>query len=268
MADENCRTAGLGESVRRFFGIGQDTFFSPKVIKFTGGLRCDTVDSKTRRDPMKRLFVSGAVIVFFLTACAAPQTSTQRGALYGTAGGAAAGAILGQAIGRDTKGTLWGAAIGAAVGGLGGAGVGKMMDNQERDMREALAASNAAAIQREGNLLAVTFKGDVTFDTNSTAVKPGLYREIDRVADVLRQYPDTLIRVEGHTDSIGTEQYNMDLSQRRAGSVRDLLIQRGVSGSRIETVGFGKTMPVASNDTEAGRQRNRRVEIKVAPNAH
>ena len=217
---------------------------------------------------MRNFKIAGLlVLVFVLVACAAPQTKTQKGGLYGAAGGAAAGAIIGQVIGGHTESTLWGAAIGAAVGGLGGAGVGKMMDNQEREMREALAASEAAAIRREGNLLAVTFKGDVTFDTNSTVVKPGLYTEIDRVAGVLSRYPETLIRVEGHTDSVGSEEYNMDLSFRRANSVRDLLVQRGINIRRIETVGFGETKPVATNATEAGRQLNRRVEIKVAPQA-
>lgn len=216
---------------------------------------------------MKKIkILSSLVLVFVLVACA-PQTKTQKGAVYGAAGGAAAGAIIGQVIGRDTQSTLWGAAIGAAVGGLGGAGVGKMMDDQEREMREVLAESEAAAIRREGNLLAVTFKGDVTFDTNATVIKPGLHTEIDRVASVLTRYPETLIRVEGHTDSVGSDEYNMDLSLRRAASVRDLLVQRGVSSGRIETVGFGKTMPVATNATEAGRQRNRRVEIKIAPQA-
>jgi outer membrane protein OmpA-like peptidoglycan-associated protein len=198
---------------------------------------------------MGKLKILSLLFILLFTACATPQTKTQKGAIYGAAGGAAAGAIIGQVIGRDTQSTLWGAAIGAAVGGLGGAGVGRMMDNQERDMREALAASEAAAIRREGNLLALTFKGDVTFDTNSTVVKPGLYAELDRVAGVLTRYPETLIRVEGHTDSVGTEKYNMDLSFRRANSVRDLLVQRGVSIQRIETVGFGETMPVATNDT-------------------
>jgi outer membrane protein OmpA-like peptidoglycan-associated protein len=217
---------------------------------------------------MKKCKITGLLmLVFLLVACAGLQTKTQKGGAYGAAGGAAAGAIIGQAIGRNTESTLWGAAIGAAVGGLGGAGIGKMMDNQERDMREALAASEAAAIRREGNLLAVTFKGDVTFDTNSAVVKPGLYSEIDRVAGILTRYPETLIRVEGHTDSVGSDQYNMDLSLQRANSVRDLLVQRGVSSSRIQPVGFGETMPVATNATEAGRQLNRRVEIKIAPQA-
>ena len=206
-------------------------------------------------------------IVFLLAGCAAPetQTKTQKGAMYGAAGGAAAGAIVGQVISHDTKGTLIGAAIGAAVGGLGGAGVGKMMDDQERDMRKAVASSEAASVSREGNLLAVTFKGDVTFDTNSTVLRPGLQSEINRVAGVLNQYPNTLVRVEGHTDNKGTDAYNMDLSNRRALAVKNLLVQRGIADSRIEAVGYGETLPVATNDTEAGRQRNRRVEIKIAP---
>jgi outer membrane protein OmpA-like peptidoglycan-associated protein len=215
---------------------------------------------------MKRISIF-LCVVLLLAGCAAPetQTKTQKGAMYGAAGGAAAGAIAGQLIGRDTKGTLIGAAIGAAVGGLGGAGVGRMMDNQERDMRQAMAQSEAATVTREGNLLAVTFKGDVTFDTNSTVVRPGLYSELNRVAGVLNQYPQTLVRVEGHTDSVGSEQYNQDLSNRRAMAVKTLLIQRGVADSRIEAVGYGEAMPVATNDTEAGRQKNRRVEIKIAP---
>jgi outer membrane protein OmpA-like peptidoglycan-associated protein len=173
--------------------------------------------------------------------------------------------LIGQLIGGDTEGTLIGAALGAAVGGAGGAAVGNMMDNQEKDMREALATSEAAAVSREGNLLAVTFKSDVTFDTNSVTLKPGLMTEIDRVAGVLVQYPQTFVRVEGHTDSVGTAEYNMDLSSRRAMAVKNLLVERGVSGSRLETIGYGESMPVATNNTEAGRQKNRRVEIKIAP---
>jgi len=132
-------------------------------------------------------------------------------------------------------------------------------------MRNALAASDAAAVRREGNLLAIVLKGDLTFDTNSTVVKPGLYKELDRIAGVIVQYPQTLIRIEGHTDNSGTETYNQDLSERRAGNVRNLLAQRGVPYDRMEVIGYGESLPVATNDTEAGRQKNRRVEIKVAP---
>jgi len=195
----------------------------------------------------------------------AVQNRTQQGAVWGTVGGAAAGAVVGQAIGGNTKSTLLGAAIGAAIGGLGGAGIGAMMDQQERAMQDALAQSNAAAVAREGNLLSVTLKGDVAFDTNSATVNPGFYPEINRVASVLRQYPNTLLRIEGHTDNVGAEAYNMDLSVRRAEAVSALLVQQGVGAHRMEVLGFGPSMPVANNNTEAGRQMNRRVEIRIAP---
>lgn len=215
---------------------------------------------------MNRALTSSILCVLLVAAgCAAPQTRQEKGTRYGAAGGAVAGAIIGQAIGGDTKGTLIGAAIGAAVGGAGGAAVGKMMDDQEREMREALAASEAAAVSREGNLLAVTFRGDVTFDTDSTEIRPGLYSEITRVASILKQYPDTFVRVEGHTDSVGSDTYNMDLSIRRANAVRTLLVREGVSGDRMQAVGYGESTPVATNSTAAGRQMNRRVEIKIAP---
>ncbi|MGV1100134.1 OmpA family protein [Thiovibrio sp. JS02] len=216
---------------------------------------------------MKQLFVVGLAGMLFLAACA-PQNKTQTGGAYGAAGGAVAGALLGQAIGRDTKGTLIGAAIGAAAGGLAGAGVGRMMDQQEQQMREALAASDAAAVRREGNLLSVVLKGDVGFDTNSAVVRPGLHGELDRIAQVLVQYPQTVIRIEGHTDSAGSEEYNMDLSRRRAEAVKNLIIQRGVDGARMEVLPLGESSPVATNETEAGRQKNRRVEIKIAPQSN
>lgn len=216
---------------------------------------------------MNKKIISALICVLFLIGCAAPETKTGKGALYGGVGGAAVGALLGQMVGHDTRSTLIGAAIGAAVGGGGGAAVGKMMDNQEKQMRETLAQSEAAAVSREGNMLAVTFKGDVTFNTNSAIVKSELNSEIDRVAGILNQYPNTLIRVEGHTDSKGSDALNMDLSRRRANAVRDILVQRGVVATRIEAIGYGKTMPVATNDTTAGRARNRRVEIKIVPPA-
>ena len=214
---------------------------------------------------MKRVVILSMAGMMCIAGCAAPMTKTQTGGAYGTAGGAAAGAILGQVIGGDTKGTLIGAAIGAAVGGLAGAGVGRMMDQQEQQMSQALANSDAVAAQRTGDLLAVTLKGDVSFDTNSSVVRPGIYSELDRIASSLRQYPQTVVRIEGHTDSDGAEAYNMDLSRRRAEAVKNLLMQRGIDGSRMEVVGFGESSPIATNATEAGRQMNRRVVIVIAP---
>ena len=215
---------------------------------------------------MLRIIQEFFIICCILTIIAcAPQTNTQKGATYGAAGGAVAGAVIGQIIGGDTEATLIGTAIGAAVGGAGGAAVGNMMDKQEAEMRQALAESEAAAIRREGNLLAISLRGDVTFDTNSAIVRPGLYSEIDRIASVLIKYPDTVIQVEGHTDSTGSESYNMDLSSRRAEAVKNLLVQKGVEPSRILTIAYGESKPIASNDSDYGRAKNRRVEIKVAP---
>jgi outer membrane protein OmpA-like peptidoglycan-associated protein len=213
---------------------------------------------------VKKIILLSIITLFVFTSCAT-SNKTQKGALYGAGGGAIAGALVGQLIGGDTEATLIGAAIGAAVGGASGAGIGRMMDNQERDMRQALANSEAAAVRREGDLLAITLKGDVTFDHDSAVVRPGLYSEIDRIANVMMQYPDTFIRVEGHTDSTGSEDYNLELSARRAVAVKNLIIQKGVPSHRIETVTFGESRPIATNDTEAGRQMNRRVEIKIAP---
>ncbi|MEJ2033265.1 MAG: OmpA family protein [Deltaproteobacteria bacterium] len=216
---------------------------------------------------MKRVIFVLITGSFLLVAACTPQTKTQKGGLYGAAGGALAGAVIGQAVGHDTKATLLGSAIGAAVGGAGGAAVGRMMDNQEREMRQALAASDAAAVEREGNLLTVALKGDVSFSPNSASIQPGLRSELDRIAQVLREYPQTVIRVEGHTDSAGSDSYNMDLSLRRARAVKNALVQRGIDANRIQEVGLGESQPVATNDTKAGRQKNRRVEIRIAPSS-
>lgn len=215
---------------------------------------------------MKKIFLISLVGIFTLMSCATPQTQTAKGGLYGTAGGAAAGAILGQVIGRDTEATLLGAAAGAVLGGLAGAGVGKMMDNQAAEMQQALAASNAAAMYREGEIIAITLKGDVTFDNDSDVVRPGIYNELDRIAQIMTRYPQTTIVVGGHTDSKGADAYNQLLSERRANNVKNHLINRGVQSTRITAMGYGPTQPLATNNTAEGRQMNRRVEIRINPN--
>ncbi|WP_305882300.1 OmpA family protein [Desulfomicrobium sp. ZS1] len=217
---------------------------------------------------MKKSILIVLVVAIAISGCATmdQQSKTTKGATYGAAGGAAAGAIVGQIIGKDTKGTLIGAAAGAAIGGLAGAGVGRMMDNQEADMRQALSQSEEVAVRREGDLLALTLKGDVTFAVDSDVVLPGLYTEIERIAQILVKYPQTTIVVEGHTDSTGSDAYNQGLSERRAWSVQRLLVERGVNPSRITAMGYGESRPVATNDTPEGRQMNRRVEIRVNPN--
>ncbi|MDL2269734.1 OmpA family protein [Desulfosarcina sp. OttesenSCG-928-A07] len=214
---------------------------------------------------MKKIGLITLLGIFTLMSCTTSQMG--KGGTYGAAGGAAAGAILGQIIGGDTEATLLGAAAGAVLGGAVGAGVGRMMDKQAAEMQQALATSNAAALQREGDLIAITLKGDVIFDHDSDAVRPGIYNELDRIAQIMIRYPNTSILVGGHTDSTGSASYNQLLSERRANHVRDQLINRGVPSSRITGMGYGATLPVATNDTAEGRQMNRRVEIRINPNS-
>ena len=214
---------------------------------------------------MKKIYVVGLALTLLLSGGCANMNNMGKGATYGTAGGAAAGALLGQAIGGNTKATLLGMAAGALIGGVAGTGVGYMMDKQEQDMRNALAQSEAIAVQREGNVLALTFRSDFTFAVNSSTIRPGLNNELARVAQVLNAYPQTTLTVAGHTDSTGSEEYNQTLSQKRAESVKNALVQRGVAAYRINAVGYGESQPVGDNETEFGRQQNRRVEVRINP---
>jgi outer membrane protein OmpA-like peptidoglycan-associated protein len=226
---------------------------------------------------MKTLIIWTSIIALTLTGCA---TKMQTGVLIGSGAGAAVGAAAGQAIGRDTSSTLIGAAIGAAVGGLAGGAIGRYMDNQEASMRQALANVEGASIQRDKEVLAqagrdstqksvdvltVTFKSDYLFAVNSSTILPGAYDELNRVANVLRQYPETNIQIAGHTDSTGSVDTNQRLSERRAEAVKNALAGMGVNPSRLAMIGYGEGKPIASNNTEAGRQQNRRVEVRIIP---
>ncbi len=222
---------------------------------------------------MKKIIILMAIIVVGLAGCA---THTQTGTLVGAGVGAAVGAGVGQAIGRDTQSTLLGAGIGTVVGGLAGAAIGHYMDKQEQSMRQAIANSEAATMKREQEIVAgarqqsvdvltVTFKSDYLFAKNSSTLLPGAYDEVQRVANVLRQYPETNIQISGHTDSTGSDSYNQKLSERRAEAVKNALVGMGVNPSRLTTVGYGESKPIASNNNEGGRQQNRRVEVRVVP---
>lgn len=210
---------------------------------------------------MKRTITIIASLFFVISvfSCAGPtqqEGGTKTGALIGAAGGA----ILGQAIGRNTTGTLVGAGLGAAIGGIAGNQIGAYMDRQEQELRAAMAQSEAASIQRTQNVLTATFKSGVMFDFDSSTLKPGAYSEMDRVAGILNKYSQTMIRVEGHTDSKGPEAYNQALSEKRAMSVKNALTQRGVDPARIQTVGYGESQPISSDDAV-----NRRVNIVIIP---
>lgn len=204
------------------------------------------------------IFVVG-VFMMTLLSCAG-ATKQQKGTATGAAIGGVIGAGLGQAIGRDTKGTLIGAGIGAALGGIAGNQIAAYMDRQEQALRGAMAESDAVNIQRTQDVLSATFKGDIFFDSNSSNLKPGAYSEIDRISKVLNNYPQTTIKVEGHTDSTGPEEYNQRLSEKRAETVKDVLIKKTVDPRRINAVGYGESQPISSDNAT-----NRRVSIVIVP---
>jgi outer membrane protein OmpA-like peptidoglycan-associated protein len=178
--------------------------------------------------------------------------------------GALAGAVLGAATGDNSKERRKRALIGAGVGALTGAGVGAYMDRQEAKLRAQLQGTGVS-VTRNGNDLILNMPGNITFKTASADLNAGFFQVLDSVTLVLKEFDKTLIDVEGHTDNVGDDAYNQTLSVQRAGSVGSYLQSHGVNSQRIVTVGAGESRPVASNDSADGRQRNRRVELKLAP---
>ncbi len=215
---------------------------------------------------VSRIFVTSmcAVSLVSLSACVTdPNTGEKKVSrtAIGAGGGALAGLLLGGLIGGKT-----GRIVGAGLGGVAGGVIGYQMDKQIKELKETTAGSGIDVTPTDnGSAILVNLPNGVTFDTDSTVVKPAFRDTLDRVASSLTQYPNSLIDVYGHTDSTGSDAYNMTLSQRRAQAVADYLSSRGVAASRIRSQGFGETQPVASNATEEGRSANRRVEIKIVP---
>jgi outer membrane protein OmpA-like peptidoglycan-associated protein len=193
----------------------------------------------------------------------APLTDSEKGALIGAAGGAVLGAV---AYSRDrSKGAL----IGVIGGGLAGSAVGAYMDNQRRDLQKYLApeisAGHARVDRLANDVLRITMTNQTAFETDSSTIKQGFNSTMDKVADVVLRYGKTTLTVVGHTDNVGSNDYNQKLSERRAHSVAEYLESKRVNALRLALAGKGETQPIASNSSEAGRQQNRRVEIYVEP---
>ncbi|HEY2338153.1 MAG TPA: OmpA family protein [Burkholderiales bacterium] len=192
-----------------------------------------------------------------------PFNSTETGILAGAAGGAVLGAI---AYNKDRS---RGAVIGAIGGGIAGGAVGAYMDKQKQDLDKALAheiqAGQARIDKMPNEVLRITMTNATAFDTNSSTIKPGFDSTMDKVADVVLRYGKTTLTVVGHTDDVGSDQYNQKLSEQRAHAVAEYLETKRVNSMRLALAGKGETQPIASNANESGRQQNRRVEIYVEP---
>ncbi len=193
-----------------------------------------------------------------VTGCA-NMNSTGKGATVG----AGAGAVIGGVIGRTQGNTAKGAIIGAAVGGATGAVIGRQMDKQAEELEEELAN---AQVERVGEGIQVTFDNAILFDFNKSALKSQARTDLGELANSLQRYDNTDVVIYGHTDSVGSDAYNMTLSEERAQAAAQFLMSQGIARSRITTIGKGEMAPVASNDTDAGRALNRRVEIAIFAN--
>ena len=213
-----------------------------------------------------RITATLTMAVVALSACAPIQDvatnpekdKTRKGAGYG----AAAGAVIGLLTGGNDK--FEAAMIGAAAGALAGGAVGYYMDKQEAELREKMAGTGVEVV-RNGDNLTLDVPGGVTFAFDSSDLNPQFMPVLNKVATTLAEYDKTVIEVAGHTDNVGSDAYNQQLSERRANNVASYLSSSGVTRTRMVTIGAGESHPIASNETDAGRGQNRRVEITIVP---
>jgi len=210
--------------------------------------------------------VCGAAMLFSACTTLDPYTReertarAQRQALIGAAAGAVAGLITGDSSMERKKRAL----VGAGLGALAGGAVGNYQDRQEARLRAELDRTGVS-VTRVGDNITLNMPGNVTFATNSADLNASFYDVLNSVSLVINEFNQTVVEVAGHTDSTGSESYNQQLSERRASSVARYLGTRNVRTDRLIEVGMGELRPIASNDTEAGRQQNRRVEITLVP---
>ena len=200
-----------------------------------------------------------------LTSCEAVQNanSQQKGTVIGTTAGAVLGGVLGNNIGKGKNAAI-GAVLGGVVGGVAGNVIGRKMDKQAKDIQDTLPG---AQVERVGDGIKVTMNESiVNFGFDSSELSATAKANLDKLATVLINNPDTNINIYGYTDGKGTDDYNLKLSDRRSAAVKSYLSSKGISGTRMFTMGMGKQNPVATNDTEAGRAQNRRVEFAITAN--
>lgn len=209
---------------------------------------------------MKKFFIGFLIFSFLAVSMGCAEWNrTAKGAAIGAGVGGAAGGLIGYATGSTAAGVL----IGAAVGGTAGALIGNYMDKQAAEIERDI---EGAKVERVGEGIKITFNSGILFDVNRAYLKDYSRTELTKLATILNKYDDTNILLAGYTDSTGSEEYNVQLSQSRAQSVADYLVIQNVNSERFSVYGHGESDPVAANDTEIGRAQNRRVEVAIWAN--
>ena len=206
---------------------------------------------------LKNLVLALPLFAFIMMGCNA--TRTQKGAAIGGAAGAVGGTIIGKAAGNKTLGTI----LGAVIGGSAGAIIGKDMDKQAEQIKNDIPG---AKVERVDEGIKVEFNEKILFAFSKSDIGDSAKDNLNKLVAILNKYPNTNIEIQGHTDSRGTDEYNMGLSLRRANAVRDYLLSQGIAATRMSTRGFGESAPAYSNDTPEGMAQNRRVEFLITAN--
>ena len=207
---------------------------------------------------MMRPIVFGTLAIA-IVACSS-LGNRERGAVIGAGAGAAAGGVIGNNTGSTTRGAI----IGAIVGGAAGAAIGHQMDQQAKELKVAIPG---ATVERIGEGIAVSFASGLLYDFDSDEIRPEAGENLRNLAESLKRYPNTQLLIVGHTDASGSASYNEGLSRRRATAAANYLERYGVAGSRVNSSGRGEREPISTNETEAGRQKNRRIEVAIYANA-
>lgn len=206
--------------------------------------------------PRRTLPLIASVIFALLFMSCKNLSNTEKGAAVGAGAGAVVGGVIGKAVGSTAKGAI----VGAVVGGTAGAIIGRQMDKQAAELDKEL---ENAEVQRVGEGIVVTFDSGLLFDFDSADLRPNAKENLSNLAESVAEYDNTELLIIGHTDDIGSESYNDRLSVRRAESAASYLYSKGIKPSRVTTMGKGESDPIATNETEEGRQLNRRVEVVI-----